>query len=237
MKYHTILLLNLASLLEAAMIKFLIDRELLICNLVGLESTYDVIALVAVKNILTLGGYQIYFWPQRNHDSQKKIVLQPTAIDRLIPAIPQAYWIYSPVYYAVFNLAFLSLPDYKVTMLNAWIMLMHASFWFLNFPTGIAKEFREEIRNVPMDKATRFLMNLVHAHDSEDNVCPSMHCAFAMFITLIIYPSYPTLAVVFPLLISLSCLLCKQHLVMDIMPGFVLGGLHGWINVAMNQLS
>jgi hypothetical protein len=235
MKYRTILLLNLISLLEAVVIKLLIDRGLLICNLVGVNSIRDVVALVAVKNILTLGGYQIYFWPQKNHDSKKKIILQPTAIDRSIPAIPQAYWVYSPLYYIVFNLAFLSLPDYKVTMLNAWLMLMHASFWFLTFPTGIAKEFREKIRSASMDKATRFVMNLVHAHDSEDNACPSMHCAFAMFIALIIYPLYPTLAVAFPLLISLSCLVCKQHLIMDIVPGLVLGGVHGWINITMNQ--
>mmetsp|Transcript_10491 Transcript_10491/g.24309 ORF Transcript_10491/g.24309 Transcript_10491/m.24309 type:complete len:237 (+) Transcript_10491:2085-2795(+) len=236
MNYRTILLLNAASLLEALVIKFLIDWGFLVCNLVGLDNIYDVIALVAVKNILTLGAYQIYFWPQRNHDPKKKILLRPTTIDRSIPAIPQAYWIYSPLYYIVFNLAFLSLPDYKITMLNAWLMLMHASFWFLHFPTGVAEGFREEIRKAPMDKATRFVMNLVHAHDSEDNACPSMHCAFAMFITFIIYPCYPAFAISFPILISLSCLVCKQHLIMDIIPGLILGGLHGWINVAMYQL-
>jgi len=236
MKYRTILLLNVVSLLEAMVIKFLIDKGFLVCNLRGLDSIYDVIALVAVKNILTLGSYQVYFWSQRNYDPKRKILLQPTAIDRSIPAIPQAYWVYSPLYYLVFNLAFLSLPDYKITMLNAWLMLMHASFWFLNFPTGIAREFREKIRSAPMDKATRFVMDLVHAHDSEDNVCPSMHCAFAIFIALLIYPFYPTLAIAFPLLISLSCLVCKQHLIMDIVPGLVLGGVHGWINVAMNQV-
>ena len=235
MKYRTILLLNVVSLLEAIVISFLIDKGLLICNHIGLDSIYDVIALVAVKNILTLGGYQIYFWPQRNYDPKKRILLQPTVLDRSIPAIPQAYWIYSPLYYIVFNLAFLSLPDYKITMLNAWLMLMHASFWFLNFPTGIAQEFREKVRGAPMDKATKFVMDLVHTHDSEDNACPSMHCAFAMFIALIIYPFYPTLAIAFPLLISVSCLVCKQHLIMDIMPGLILGGFHGWINIAMNQ--
>ena len=53
MKYHTILLLNIASLLEAVVIKFLIDRGFLVCHLIGINSIYDVIALVAVKNILT----------------------------------------------------------------------------------------------------------------------------------------------------------------------------------------
>lgn len=234
MKYRTILLLNFVSLLEALLIFFLIDRDVVVCNLAGLNNLYDVIALVAVKNILTLGGYQMYFWPQRNHDPSRRILLRPTAIDRWIPAIPQAFWVYSPLYYVVFNLAFLSLTDYKITMLNAWLMLMHASFWFVNFPTGIVKEFREKVRSAPMDRATRFVMDLVHDHDSEDNACPSMHCAFAMFIAMIIYPFYPNFAILFPVLISLSCLVCKQHLVIDIIPGLALGGLHGWINMLMH---
>jgi len=234
MRYHTILLLNVVSLLEALLIKFLIDQKIIVCNLIGLNSVYDVIALIAVKNILTLGAYQMYFWPQRNYKINRKILLQPTVFDRWIPAIPQAYWIYSPLYYIVFNLAFLALTDYKITMLNAWLMLLHASFWFWYFPTGISNEFRESIKNAPMDKATRFVMNLVHDHDSEDNACPSMHCAFAMFVALIIYPFYPLFAILFPIIISLSCLVCKQHLVIDIIPGLALGGLHGWINILMH---
>lgn len=234
MKYSTILLLNVVSLLEALVIKLLIDQGIIVCNLTGLNSIYDVIALVAVKNILTLGSYQMYFWAQRNYDPSKRIVVKPTVIDHCIPAIPQAYWIYSPLYYIVFNLAFLVLTDYKITMLNAWLMLMHASFWFLNFPTGISQEFRERVRGTSMDKATRFVMDLVHDHDSEDNVCPSMHCAFAMFITFIIYPFYPHFAILFPVLIVLSCLVCKQHLIIDIIPGLALGGLHGWINMLMH---
>ena len=221
MKYRTILLLNVVSLAEAFLIKFLIDQELLVCNLAGMDTLYGVVGLVAVKNILTLGGYQMYFWPQRNYNPEKKRVLQPNAIDRIIPAIPQAYWVYSPLYYLVFNLAFLSLTDYKITMLNAWLMLLHASFWFLNFPTGIAPAFREKIRSAPMDRATRFVMNLVHDHDSEDNACPSMHCAFAVFIACIIYPIYPTFAIAFPLVIAFSCLVCRQHLIVDILPGMI----------------
>ena len=235
MKYRTILFLNLASLFEAFMVKFLLNEKILVCNLTCLDSFYEIIALVSVKNILILGAYQMYFWPQKNYEPSKRISLQPTAIDRWIPAIPQAYWIYAPLYYIIFDLGFLCLKDYKISMLNAWIMLLHASFWFINFPTGIDKEFREAIKNAPMDRITRFIMDLVHNHDSEDNACPSMHCAFAVYISCIIYPFYPTLAIVFPLLIALSCLVCKQHLLIDIIPGMAFGGLHGWINTMMNK--
>ncbi len=234
MKLQIILLLNAVSVLEAWIVNFLIGQGLIVCNLVGIGSFYDVIALIAVKNLLILGMYQMYFWSQRNYDPGKKVSLRPSAVDRWVPAIPQAYWVYSPFYYAVFDLAYLSLKDYKITILNAWIMLMHACFWFLKFPTGIREEFRKRVRNAPMDNATRFVMDLVHDYDSEDNVCPSMHCAFSMFIAFIIYPFYPYLAVFFPTLIAFCCLVCKQHLIIDIVPGFALGGLHGWINMLMN---
>lgn len=233
MKYRTILLLNLASLVEAFTLKVLLDSGLVVCNMTGLDSIYDVIALVAVKNMLVLAGYQVYFWPQGNPDTNKRIYLRPTALDRWIPAVPKLFWIYSPLYYLFFSLAILCLKDYNITALNAWLMLMHASFWFVNFPTRISGEFREQVRNVPTDKLTKFIMNLVHSQDSEDNACPSIHCAFAVFLSLITYPSYPILSTVFPLLVALSCLLCKQHIVIDIIPGFVLGGLHGSINIAM----
>lgn len=59
MKYRTILLLNAVSLLEALVIKLLIDQKMIVCNLVGMDGIYDVVALVAVKNILTLGVYQM----------------------------------------------------------------------------------------------------------------------------------------------------------------------------------
>ena len=87
-----------------------------------------------------------------------------------------------------------------------------------------------------MDRATRFVMELVHAHDSEDNACPSMHCALAMFIALILYPFYPSFAIWFPILVAFSCLVCKQHLIADIIPGLALGALHGLINLQMHQL-
>lgn len=230
MKYSTILILNLASLIEALIIKILLDREILVCNITGINSTYDVIALIATKNILILGSYQIYFWSQHNHNSRRKVVLQPTALDRWIPAVPSIFWIYSPMYYVFFSLAILCLKNYHITTLSAWIMLVHASFWYTNFPTQISPGFREQIKKVSTDRLTRFIMALVHANDTEGNACPSMHCATAVFLAFITYPFYPTLSIVFPILIALSCLLSKQHMLLDIIPGFLLGGVHGIIH-------
>jgi len=234
MNYKTILLLNLAALAEALILKVLLDHGLVTCNMAGLNRLYDVVALVAVKNMLVLAGYQMYFWPQNNHNPKKRIYLKITALDRGIPAIPAAFWIYSPLYYVFFSLAILCLKDYNITTLNAWLMLMHASFWFVNFPTRMNKEFREQIKKVPTDRVTKFIIDLVHSQDTEDNACPSMHCAFAVFLAFITYPFYPTLSIIFPPLVALSCLFSKQHIIVDIIPGLALGGLHGWLNLIMH---
>jgi hypothetical protein len=77
MKYRTILLLNVLSLAEACLIKFLIGKGILVCNLSGMDTLYGVVGLVAVKNILTLGGYQMYFWPQRNYGPEKNDYYSP----------------------------------------------------------------------------------------------------------------------------------------------------------------
>ncbi|ACE06096.1 hypothetical protein Aasi_0709 [Candidatus Amoebophilus asiaticus 5a2] len=234
MKYKTILWLNFASLIEAFIIKVLIDYKIVVCNFGGLHNLYDMIAMVSVKNMLVLGGYQMYFWPQKNHKLHKKIYLVPTLLDKRIPAIPELFWIYSPLYYVFFSLAILCLKNYNSSALHAWLMLMHSSFWFVHFPTGIRKEFREKVRGVPTDKVTKFIMDLVHDHDTEDNACPSMHCAFAVFLAFITYPFYPTLSIAFPIIVSLSCLFTKQHLIVDIVPGFLLGALHGFINMSLS---
>ena len=230
MNYRTILWLNIAGLIEALIIKLLIDYKLVICNIEGLSGLYSIVAMVTVKNMLVLAGYQMYFWPQRNHQLSRKKYLRPTKLDKSIPAIPKLFWIYSPVYYIFFSLAILCLKNYNSTALHAWLMLLHSSFWFIYFPTGIKKDFREQIRSVPTDRLTKFIMHLVHTHDSEDNACPSMHCAFAVFLAFITYPFYPVLSLAFPILIALSCLFTKQHLIIDIIPGFLLGALHGFIN-------
>ena len=82
MKYYTIVLLNLASILEAIIIKVGIDQGIILYYGTGQCSRlHEIIALVAVKNILLLGGYQIYFWVQRNHNPKRRILLPTSAWD------------------------------------------------------------------------------------------------------------------------------------------------------------
>jgi len=235
MKYKNIILLNWISIIESFFIKIFIDNGLILCNIKNINNIYDIISIIAIKNIITLGGYQIYFWSQRNFKEKNKINLKPTKIDKLIPAIPEIYWIYSPLYYLFFSITFLCLENYKTSILNAWIMVIHASIWFILIQTEIPKSFRIKIFKKKTDKLTKKIIKIVHFYDTEGNACPSMHCAFSIFLSLITYKYYNILiSILFPLIISISCLICKQHLIMDILPGFILGGIHGYINLITN---
>ncbi|MEO1219280.1 MAG: hypothetical protein AAFV97_02165 [Bacteroidota bacterium] len=233
MRYRTILLLHGASLVEVGILKLCLDRAWLVCNMVGIDSTYHLAALVATKNMLILAGYQMYFWSQKNPGLGPKRCLQPTALDRWIPACPWIFWIYSPLYYLFFSIAMLCLPNLYGTALQAWLLLMHGSLWHMCFPTQISQELRAQIRSTPADRLTRYIMELVHTLDSEANACPSMHCAFATFLACITYPFYPTLSLLFPPVVALSCLLSRQHLLVDILPGVALGGLHGLVSIVL----
>ncbi len=235
MSFGILLLINLACLLEAMIAHFLIQKGWIDVTVSGLNIFIEVLAFVALKNIVILGIYQLYFWPQRNVNEARVRVLKPSKLDKIIPAVPLAFWLYSPFYYLIFNLSFFCSKNYKIVIMNAWLMLLHACFWFKVFPTRLPKGFRENIKKKSMDRLTRILLNLVHDHDSEESAIPSMHCAFAVFASCSIYHCYPTLALVFPFVIAISCLLCKQHLVIDIIPGVLLGALHGGVYLFLSK--
>ena len=235
MKYKNIILLNFISIIESFIIKILINNKIIICNTINnVNNIYDILSIIAVKNIIILGGYQLYFWTQKNSYKKNKINLKLTKIDKLIPEIPKLYWIYSPFYYIIFSISFLSLKDYKISILNGWIMMIHASIWFFWIPIETPKKFRKKIKNIKTDKITKKIINLVHQNDTKGNACPSMHCAFSIYLSFIIYENYNIFSIIFPFIIALSCLFCKQHLIIDIIPGFIIGAIHGLINLITN---
>ena len=68
----------------------------------------------------------------------------------------------------------------------------------------------------------RFLA-LVQKFDAPTNSFPSMHTSVAMLTALHLAPHVGAAAFAFPLLIALSCLFTKQHYLIDLPAGAVLG--------------
>jgi membrane-associated phospholipid phosphatase len=70
------------------------------------------------------------------------------------------------------------------------------------------------------------MLDMVWSYDKLRNSLPSMHVSVAMMVDLTIGRNWPTMGIIcaaFPLLIAISALKTKQHYVVDVVPGALLG--------------
>jgi len=67
------------------------------------------------------------------------------------------------------------------------------------------------------------LLACVQSFDARSNSFPSMHVSVATLTSLQLQPHFGAAAFAFPVLVGLSCLFTKQHYVVDLPPGAVLG--------------
>lgn len=195
----------------------------------------------AVIAIAVAGGYQIYFWVQRNHSNRPAICLK-IALDDWIPFRAEWIWLYSFLYYVMIGVAVMSIKDLAdgIHLLYGGMLLLFigcAIFYF--FPTYVPYSYRHFDVN---SHSTRYLA-FVQSMDNERNAFPSMHCALAVYIGLVVMdlPGVgPWIGGAYIAVISVSCLLVKQHVIADTFAGVALGAvvyylnesLPGWLSAA-----
>jgi membrane-associated phospholipid phosphatase len=92
--------------------------------------------------------------------------------------------------------------------------------FFVLFPVTTPAHWRGYNRERSVSE--RFLA-LVQRFDARSNSFPSMHVSVAMLTSLHLLPHVGTAALAFPLLIALSCVFTKQHYVVDLPAGALLG--------------
>jgi membrane-associated phospholipid phosphatase len=107
---------------------------------------------------------------------------------------------------------------------------------FVTWPVAIPAEWR----TAPHIHAARGtkphsmrMLDMVWSFDKLRNSLPSMHVSVAMMVDLTIGKNWPTMGIIcaaFPLLIAISALKTKQHYVVDVVPGALLGAavFFGW---------
>jgi len=171
--------------------------------------------------ILIVGAYQFYFWCQRNHliaPRQMKL-----GIDELLPYWPSWVWIYSFLYYPlilVLNFIMDSPRQFTHMAVSFLLLLWLQMVFFVAFPVVTPEHWRQY--NQRRTLSERFLA-IVQKFDARSNSFPSMHVSVAMLTALHLQPHVGTLALGFPVLIALSCLFTKQHYVIDLPAGALLG--------------
>lgn len=186
----------------------------------------DYAVTLVMSVILIIGIYQFYFWCQRNHVARPRELKM--AVDDLIPYRPGWVWIYSCLYYPVIvyiNFVMQSPRQFLHVAMSFVILLAMQMTFFLLFPVTTPESWRAN--NQRRDRSERFLA-FVQSFDGRANSFPSMHVSVATLTALHLMPNLGPWAMGFPLLIGLSCLFTKQHYLIDLPAGAVLGGAAFW---------
>lgn len=175
--------------------------------------------------VLIVGGYQFYFWAQRQTFRDASYL--ETRFDGWISFDPRWVWIYSGLYYPMIVLAALVQPDWRAYAyaVGGFLLLLALQvIIFITLPVAIPADWR----TVSRDKHPRSMrmLDMVWSYDKLRNSMPSMHVSVATMVDLTIWQHWPAagyVAGLFPVLIGISALKTKQHYVLDVVPGACMG--------------
>lgn len=171
--------------------------------------------------VVITGGYQLFFWVQRNNYFFKTRCLK-IKLDDKIPFWPSWIWIYNFIYYIMMGYVIVSISSIEegVNLIFAGLVLLSfQAIIFMFYPCTVPPSWRKYKVN---SLSTRYL-KFVQGIDNGRNCMPSMHCSVATLIGLILLPTLSYFAYGFIALIALSCLFVKQHQILDLVPGILLG--------------
>jgi len=183
----------------------------------------DRLIQLIISIFLIVGVYQFYFWCQRNPLAPARELKMP--IDDLIPYRARWVWIYSFLYYPVIvavNWSVRSPREYLYVAISYTILLACQMAFFTLLPVATPNEWRAA--NARRGRSERFLA-FVQKFDARSNSFPSMHTSVATLTALHLVPVFGPWVFLFPVLIGLSCLFTKQHYVVDVPAGALLGWL------------
>jgi len=171
--------------------------------------------------ILIIGVYQFYFWCQRNPIGAPRQFA--ARVDERLPYWPSWVWIYSFLYYPLIlylNFVMRSPREFTHIAISYLLLLALQMSFFLLFPVTTPEHWRGyNKRRTPSERFLAF----VQRFDARSNSFPSMHVSVAMLTALHLLPHVGMIGYAFPALIALSCLFTKQHYLVDLPPGALLG--------------
>jgi hypothetical protein len=183
----------------------------------------DYLVFTSVLAFVIVGCYQLFFWTEHNNGRFRTRTFHLPVDDR-IPFVPGFVWVYSFSYYAVIGLVVATLPSLEKGLeciFGALVLLTIQCALFFFFPCSVPRSWRDYYSRSSSTRFLRFVQRL----DRGANCMPSMHMSVAMYVSLLLFPSLSYYAFLFVLLIGVSCLLVKQHVMLDLPPGIALGWL------------
>jgi len=184
------------------------------------------LVLKAAGTTLIIGVFFVAYLHLLHHPAYPVTVMPSTELDRLLPFEPRALFVYLTLWLYVGAGPGLQLRLIELANYAAWSILLCAAglaifhFW----PTQVPTPGR--------DLSPHFGFAMLQGIDAAGNACPSMHVAFASFTALRIDQVLRVIGspgllraanVAWSLAIVLSTLLVKQHVVLDVAAGLLLG--------------
>ena len=175
--------------------------------------------------VLIVGGYQFYFWCQRR--TRRRGRLLSTRFDESIRLRPSWVWIYSGIYYPAIAVVVMSAKDLRTFNYMAFsylVLLALHVLVFLVFPVEVPQHWRQLDSN-DRSLSIRFLA-FVQSFDARSNCFPSMHMSVATLTALHIVKNTgcgPTWPGLFVASTAASCVFTKQHYLIDLPAGALLG--------------
>jgi membrane-associated phospholipid phosphatase len=193
----------------------------------------DRIIEMAMTVILIVGGYQLYFWAQRQTRFRARCM--ETRLDAYVGYDPRWVWVYSGLYYPMILLAALTVPTWEEYARNVGCFLLLLAIQviiFVLWPTNIPYHWRDHHRKGWEHTRSQRFLDFVWNYDKLRNSLPSMHVSMAVMVDLTIWKEMPMVGhvcILFPVLIAISAIKTKQHYVADVVPGALLGGVVFWV--------
>ena len=181
----------------------------------------DRILQLIVSVFLIVGIYQFYFWCQRNPLTAPRELRLP--LDDWIPYRPRWVWVYSFLYYPVIvaiNWSVTSTRHFLYVAMSYLLLLAFQMAFFTFVPVATPMEWRT--CNQRRGRSERFLA-FVQSLDGRSNSFPSMHTSVATLTACHLCAWTGPWVFLFPGLIAVSCLYTKQHYIVDVPAGALLG--------------
>ncbi len=185
---------------------------------------------------LLLGGaITVLFWGgyfRLENIAHPRIVQMPAlAVDRMIPFMPGAAFIYVSQFFTMPLVIWLMISRRQLLRCCGGLLLLIGASFFLFYcwPTAVARP-----ESVP---GRFFIYDLVVGADQNRNACPSLHAAFGVFTAGCAWEVFRGwrysrwligASWVWTAAILASTLLIKQHVFLDLLAGGLLGIMSWW---------
>ncbi|HEY7402690.1 MAG TPA: fatty acid desaturase [Candidatus Angelobacter sp.] len=166
-----------------------------------------------------------YFWLE-HHTFFSVHVVQPGAVDRFLPFVPFAVWIYISLYIQLSLPLLLGCDAVRLRRMIfgfAWISIV-SNLIFLFWPTAIPAS---------SSVASNLPLRLVQLADTSGNALPSLHASLAIYCALCSAALLKSKRLrvslwIWTILILASTLLIKRHQLVDIIAGSSMGAFAYW---------